>query len=65
MHVGERVTVAEISETAKRMEMSMMGLARGTSRSGSAAMGHILAPPADLEVEIREGDRIIAVADLI
>ena len=57
--LGERVSVAEICETAKRLEMTMVGLCKG------GPLSHMLAPPASLEIEICPGDKIIAVADLV
>ena len=56
---GERVTVAEISETAKRLEMTMVGLCKG------GPLMQMLAPHAGLEIEVALGDKIIAVADLV
>ncbi|GAX80772.1 hypothetical protein CEUSTIGMA_g8207.t1 [Chlamydomonas eustigma] len=57
--LGERVSVAEIYETAKNLEMTMLGLSRGPE------MRQILAPVANTEIVITTGDKIIVVADLV
>ena len=56
---GERVTVAEISETAKRLEMTMVGLCKG------GPLSQVLAPHASMVIEVTEGDNIIVIADLV
>jgi hypothetical protein len=59
LYPGERVSVAEIYETAKNLEMSMLGLSRGPE------MRQILAPVASTEIVITLGDKVIVVADLV
>ncbi len=56
---GERCTVAEIAETAKLLEMTLLGLIRQGSTE------QLLALHAGLEVTVQEGDKIIVIADLV
>ncbi len=53
------MTVAEIYETAKRLKMTMLGLAK---RGGTK---QVLAPPANMQIVVEADDKIVVIADLV